>query len=114
MFIPPNTTENPSHDYIPDKAGIQYLQAYKMAVDDINKGMYKKYYPNIHLVYSVQGTTVPFIDDVVSALYQNTKVFDSHPIHAMVASANNVAANAAAQIDNGNIMRIKIILGKVQ
>ena len=103
MFLQPNTTANPTKDYVPDHVGIQYLRAYKMAVDDINDGMYKQYYPNVSLIYSVQGTTIPFIDDVVVSLYQNTKVFDGRPIHAMLASANNNAANAAAQINNGKV-----------
>jgi len=64
--------------------------------------VYKDVYPNIsRIFYSAKGTTRPFVDDVLASLNQNTDAFNNNPVHGQIASANNVAANAAAQIDNG-------------
>jgi hypothetical protein len=97
MFIKNET----SGGFEVDTVGIQYLSAFKMAVDDINNGVYKKLFPNVTLKYTSYGTTFPFIDDVKASLYQNAESFNKKAIIAQVASANNEAANAAAQINNG-------------
>ncbi len=109
-------TKDDNGNYHVDTDGIHYLAAFKMAVDDINSGMYPEL--NIKLNITVKGTTVPFIDDVKvlnilyrndiflwftnpyflfhkASLYQNTDAFAGRAIHGQIAGATNIGANAA-------------------
>ena len=102
LIYPNLVSKNDSSKYEMDHIGNQYLQAFKMAVDDINEKKYIKEFPSITISYVAYGVAIPFIDDINAAIDMNTVLGKNKnvSVHAMVASANNIASNAAAQIDN--------------
>ena len=79
------TATNSNKTYIVHEQGVQYIRAFKMAIDDINnRTMYKNAFPNVTLKSTIYATTIPFIDDVKASLYQNAEAFGKKGIIAQV------------------------------
>ena len=87
-----------------DEGGIQYLAAFKMAIDDLNNktdGVYDFVLPCTTIDFAIQESPGPFIDDVYAAIKLSADVFNSTGVNGVVGAHTNAVSNAIAQIFNG-------------